>query len=275
MYPIFFKIGDVFTLHAFGVMVALGFLAGLWYSTKEARRTGIVSEAVVNDLFLWLIVGGILGARALYVGIHWEDFKPGPNRSIWGIFQIWRGGIVSVGGFFGAFFLGWIFCKKRHVKFLDLADICMPGAMLGQSIGRIGCFLVGDDYGRPAPNLPWAVTFPKIEGSLLPEKWQGVPLHPTQLYMLIKAFLIFLILAWVAKHKRFAGQVLFSAMILYPIGRWICEIYRGDEAERGIYYGLSTAQWTLIPVFLVGAVCFARGLSKAKRATPGVPGAPA
>jgi phosphatidylglycerol---prolipoprotein diacylglyceryl transferase len=274
MFPIFFQIGD-FKLHAFGVMVALGFLAGLWFSTKEARRTGLVTEAVVNDLFLWLIIGGILGARALYVAIHWDEFRPSPDRSIWGVFQIWRGGIVSIGGFFGAFFLGWIFCKKRGVSFLDLADICVPGAMLGQAIGRIGCFLVGDDYGRPAPDLPWAVRFPKIPDSLLPEQWQGVPLHPTQLYMMIKAFLIFLILAWLARRKRFAGQVLFAAMMLYPVGRWICEIYRGDEVERGMWHGLSTAQWTLMPVFVVGLAFYLRGLSASKRANPGVPSAPA
>ncbi|MBK6942229.1 MAG: prolipoprotein diacylglyceryl transferase [Planctomycetes bacterium] len=255
MFPILFQIGD-FKLHAFGVMVALGFLGGLWFATKEARRTGLVSEEVVNDLFLWLIAGGIIGARLLYCAIHWEkDFADEPLR----VLQIWKGGIVSVGGFFGAFFFGWIFCKKNKVSFLDLADVCMPGALLGQAIGRIGCFLVGDDYGRPAPDLPWAVTFPKNPDSLLPERWQGVALHPTQLYMLIKAFLIFLVLAWVARRRRFAGQVLYVAMMLYPIGRWICEIYRGDEAERGIWYGLSTAQWTLMPVFLLGLIQYVRG----------------
>ena len=134
----------------------------------------------------------------------------------------------------------------------------MPAVLLGQAIGRIGCFLVGDDYGKIAPDLPWAVRFPDIEESLLPLHLRGEPLHPTQLYLLLQSFLIFLILSWVARRRKFRGQVLYLSMILYPIGRSICEIYRADDVERGVYFGLSTAQWFSIPIFVIGLVLFIR-----------------
>lgn len=256
-----------FPIRAFGVMVALAFLAGYWFSMREARRTGQIDERVIGDLLMWVLIGGLVGARLLYVIVRWDpDFK---NRPIQEVLYIWQGGIVSYGGFIGAFLAGWIFTRRHRIPFLKLGDICMPGVLLGQAIGRIGCLLVGDDYGKVADGLPWAIRFPSPKGPgdlfgitvpyrghppLLREELWDKYLHPTQLYMMAQAFCIFLILAWVARRKRFEGQVLFLALILYPIGRSICEVFRADDAERGTYFGgaLSTSQLISIPVILIG-----------------------
>jgi phosphatidylglycerol---prolipoprotein diacylglyceryl transferase len=253
MHPIAFEPFG-FTITSFGVMLALAFLAGWIYTGKEARRTGWFSEDLVGDLLFWLMVGGVVGARLLYVIVHWEQFRPDATE----ILNFRAGGMVSFGGFLGAFFAGWIFTRKHKVDFVQLADLCLPGALLGQAVGRIGCFLVADDYGRPAPDLPWAVRFPDVEGSMLPHALRGQPLHPTQLYLLLKAFLCFLVLRWLLRNRQFRGQVLAAAMIVYPLGRSIVEIWRYDAVERGVYAGLSTAQWISIPLFIGGIALWFR-----------------
>lgn len=254
MYPI---LGEPFgiPIRSFGVMVALAFLIALIVASREARRTKLVNPEVIGDLLLWIMVGSILGARVLYVIVHWKkDFSHDPVL----VFQIWKGGLVYYGGFLGAFVSGWLFTRKRKIDIVVLGDICMPAVMLAQAIGRVGCLLVGDDYGQVAPDLPWAVTFPDIPESLLPQHLRGQPLHPTQLYMLLQAFTIFVILSIVARKKAFRGQVLFLALMLYPIGRSICEVYRGDFIERGMYFGISTSQWISLPIFVVGLIGFIR-----------------
>jgi phosphatidylglycerol:prolipoprotein diacylglycerol transferase len=253
MHPIAFEPFG-FTITSFGVMLALAFLGGWIYTGRLTRKTGWFSEEVIGDLLFWLMVGGVVGARLLYVVVHWETFRADASQ----IFNFRAGGLVSYGGFVGAFLAGWIFTRRHKLDFVQLADLCVPGALLGQAIGRIGCFLVADDYGRPAPDLPWAVRFPDVEGSMLPQMLREQPLHPTQLYLCLKAFLCFLIVRWVFHHRRFRGQVMCTAMMVYPIGRSIVEIWRYDSVERGVYAGLSTAQWISIPLFLAGAFLWFR-----------------
>lgn len=260
MHPIAFEPFG-FTITSFGVMLALAFLGGWIYTGKMARKFGWFTEEVVGDLLFWLMVGGVVGARLLYVIVHWETFRADASQ----ILNFRAGGLVSYGGFVGAFLAGWIFTRRRKIDFVQLADLCLPGALLGQAIGRIGCFLVADDYGRPAPDLPWAVRFPDVEGSMLPHILRNQPLHPTQLYLCLKAFLCFLILRHLLNHRAFRGQVLAAAMIVYPVGRSIVEIWRYDSVERGVFAGLSTAQWLSIPMVILGVVLWFR--FRSQRAT--------
>lgn len=259
MYPI---LGEPFgiPIRSFGVMVALGFLVALWVAQWRARRLGSVSPETLADLLLWVMVGGILGARVLYVVVHWSDqFAQRPIE----VLYVWKGGLVSYGGFAGAFVAGAIFARRRGLDLVALGDVCMPAVFLGQAIGRIGCFLVGDDYGKPAPGLPWAVRFPDDPNSLLPPQLRGQPLHPTQLYMMATNLLLFVLLGLLLDRPRFRGQIFWLSLILYPIGRSICEVFRADSVERGVYFGLSTAQWISIPVFVIGVVGYLRARRRA------------
>jgi phosphatidylglycerol:prolipoprotein diacylglycerol transferase len=255
MHPVLFEPFG-FKITSFGVTLALAFFFAWMFTLRQARRTGWFAEDLIADLLIWLMVGGVLGARILYVIVHWDAaFSHDPIQ----VLNFRAGGLVSYGGLGGATFAGWWFTRRRKIDFLQLADMCIPGAMLGQAIGRIGCFLVADDYGKPAPpDLPWAVRFPDLEDSLLPANLRNVPLHPTQIYLLLKAAIVFFILWWLLRHRRFKGQVFCAALVLYPIARSIVEVWRGDAVERGVYLGVSTAQWLSIPIVLVGIALYLR-----------------
>src|SRR5262245_16684132 len=168
MHPTLFRLPEFLPLigglpiKSFGVMVALGFLAGLYFTLWQAKRHQIKPE-LIQDLFMWVILGAILGARLMYVAVH-----PGEFKSIGQVLAIWNGGLVFYGGFFGAVILGIWFLRRRKVPVLEVADVSMPGGFLGLSIGRWGCLLVGDDYGRPT-DVPWAIKFPDVEDSLMPK----------------------------------------------------------------------------------------------------------
>jgi len=270
MHPILFKIGS-FELKSFGVMVMIGVLMGSWWLGAALERLAIARKDEVGDLVTVSIIVGFLGARLLYLAVHPDAF-----HAWYSPIALWEGGIVSVGGFFGGA-LGAIWWGRRHrANIPRLGDAMLPALFLGQTFGRIGCFLVGDDYGRPWSG-PWAVTFPQIHGSLMPPELIGVPLHPTQLYLSLMDLVIFLVTAWLLARRRFDGQVMCITILLYAIGRFVIEFTRGDDEARGIYGALSTAQWTsigLVPLALALYVTWRRRpLAAAPRsAQPSAPG---
>ena len=150
----------------FGVMVALGALAGLWVFQNELAARFLAKQAV--DVGMAAVTGGLIGAKLLYVMEHigQEPIAAG---------LVSRGGMSWFGGVIGGALFALAVATALRLPLLPLVAAATPALALGQAFGRIGCFLVGDDYGRPS-NLPWAVAFP--EG--LPPTIDRV--HPTQLY---------------------------------------------------------------------------------------------
>ena len=165
MYPVLFRIGD-FEITTFGVLVALGALAGLWMYGRELARSGLPSTAV--DAALGGVLGGLAGAKILWSIEHAGD---GPMLSL----LLSRGGLSWFGGLIGGVGAGLWVMRRRGLPVVTTLAAATPALAAGHAIGRIGCFLVGDDYGGPS-DLPWAVAFP--EG--LPPT--NVAVHPTQLY---------------------------------------------------------------------------------------------
>ncbi len=256
MYPILFKItlpwiGE-FPIRSFGMAVMLGVLIGAWWLSGALRRIGITAPEATSDLVTTSVLCGFLGARLLYLAIH-----PSAYENLISLIALWKGGIVSYGGFFGGAIGAWWFARKHRVPLKRLGDALIPALFLGQIFGRIGCFLVGDDYGKPWDGA-WAVAFPRIEGGLIPEHLVGVPLHPAQLYLSAMNLLIFAAGAWLFARRRYDGQVLWSTMALYGIGRFLVEYTRGDDAERGIFGFFSTAQWISLGVLALALVLRAR-----------------
>lgn len=267
MHPILIQTGN-FTLHTFGLMAALGVLAGSTVVLREARREK-VDEELIRRITFAAVVATIVGGRLLDVLVNWERFAGQPLEAL----MIWKGGLVFYGGGIGIMTVlvasAWL--SKRPL--LQLTDIFSPGGMAGLAFGRVGCLMAGDDYGKPT-TLPWGIRFTD-EHSLVPYELRGVPLHPTQIYMMLNAVFIFLVLRWLAPRKRFQGQVTATMFILYAINRSIIELFRGDE-DRGFLFNhtLSTSQFISIWVGLAGVAIYVwkgRGAARPAEATPEAP----
>jgi phosphatidylglycerol:prolipoprotein diacylglycerol transferase len=269
MYPILFELNlpwiGAFPVRSFGVMVVLGVMVGMWWLASALRRLGVTERDAAADLAVACVLTGIFGARLLYVVIH--PPPEGQSAFLW-LFRIWEGGLVSYGGFFGGALGGIWFARKHKLPVRRLGDAILPALFLGQVFGRIGCFLVGDDYGKPWDG-PWAVAFPKLEGGLIPDALVGVPLHPTQLYLSLMDVVIFLIAARVFARRRFDGQAVCVTMLMYAVGRFLLEFLRGDDAARGgwpprpaavpgdVSWVLSTSQWFSIGTFVLALLLYA------------------
>ena len=249
MHPLLLKIGFL-KLHTYGLMIVIGFLVGLYLVREQAKREGLNEDRVV-DLSFWGLAFGLLGGRIVYILTRLDYFGEHPLE----IFYFWEGGLVFYGGFLGGFFAFWFFSKRYKLPMLKVVDIAVPSLAIAHMFGRFGCFFAGCCYGRPAINVPWAVTF-SDPLSLAPP---GIPLHPTQLYDALNAFIIFCVLMVVRKHKKFDGQLICIYMLLYSVGRSIVEIYRGDSI-RGFVIDpwLSTSQFISILVFGVASYLYMR-----------------
>jgi len=218
MYPDLLTIGS-FTIHTYGVCIALGALLGITLITYEAKKQGYDQQKIL-DLTFYLLITAIIGSRALYVILNLKYYINHPLEVV----MIWRGGLVFYGGFLLAFATCFLYLKRHNLPFLKTCDLMVPGLAIGEFIGRFGCFFAGCCYGKPT-TLPWAITFthPHSLAKL------GVPLHPTQLYSSLKALIIFLVLISARRYLKGEGQLLWLYILFYAIGRLIIEHFRGDE----------------------------------------------
>jgi phosphatidylglycerol:prolipoprotein diacylglycerol transferase len=214
--PVLFRIGS-FEITSFGVMVALGALAGLWVFRRELARARLPDAAL--DAAVYGLVGGLLGAKLLYVFEHLEE------SSFLPLF-LDRGGMSWFGGFVGGLAAGYATIRIKHWPLVPVLAAATPALAVGQMLGRVGCFLVGDDYGKPT-SLPWGVAFPRG----LPPTFERV--HPTQLYE--AAFLA--LLAWILVRWRRAGVadrvVLGRYFVLAGAFRFVLEFVRVNVRVLG------------------------------------------
>lgn len=245
MQPTAFNFGN-FAIHWYGVMVALGFLIGLWTASRRAAKIGIAPETIF-DLGPWLIVGGILGGRIFHVVTYWQKSYAG--QPIWEIFAIHHGGLVYYGGLIGATLAGIFYARRKKLSVWKLGDILAPSLALGYAIGRIGCLMNGCCYGR-ACDLPWAIHFP------LSHETHGTPVHPTQIYESLLNLGLCFALAWFFKRRKFDGQVFAVYLMSYAVARSFVELFRGDYTAPHIHAGLTPAHLVSIGIFAGGLILF-------------------
>ena len=249
MQPIAFQLGPL-TIHWYGVMIALAFLAGLWTATLRARREKIPAEKVA-DVTLWLMVGGIIGARFVYVTTYWwEEFADQPFSEV---FMIQHGGLVYYGGFIGAATTGIISILWKKMPLWKTLDVLAPSVALGSVFGRIGCLLNGCCYGRPT-DLPWGLIFTNPKAHELSGTPLDVPLHPTEIYDALLNLVLYGFLAWLFRYKKFDGQVFATYLLCYAVTRSLVEHFRGDYTNLHYHLGLTPAQWISVPIFVAGLV---------------------
>ncbi len=258
MHPILFTIPGIdFPVRSFGLMVAAGFLLGTWILGKLVRR-GSSNPARdferYNALPVWVLIGVVLGARLLYIIVEvsrgsetGHEYLSHPFKML----AIWEGGLVMYGGMFGGM-LGGVLCARRlKIPIPNALDLGLTAAFFGQAVGRVGCLLVGDDYGARVPerwqHLPFPITLhvpdPLPPYSLFGDANAGQVIWATQPLMSIKALIVASIGLWMLKHRRYAGQAALVMVLVYAILRSSVEFLRGDEI-RGIWFGgaLSTSQ---------------------------------
>jgi len=225
-------------------MIALAFLFGLWTATLRARREKISGEHIA-DITLWLMAGGIIGARVAYVTTYWrEEFADQPFSEV---FMIQHGGLVYYGGLIGAIIGATIFIRWKKMPFWKTADVLAPSIALGNVCGGTGCLLNGCCYGRPT-DLPWGISFP-ADNPLHPPV---TPVHPTQIYDALLNFGVYLFLAWLFRRKKFDGQIFSTYLLCYAVTRSFVEYFRGDYSELHYHLGLTPAQWISVPIFVAG-----------------------
>jgi phosphatidylglycerol:prolipoprotein diacylglycerol transferase len=232
MHPELFHIGSV-TISSFGVMMALAFLVagfvGRWQFGKRGVRPDFVWWLVITA-----VIGGLLGAKIHYLILHPDAW---PENFVSGR------GLVWFGGMFGALLAAVIvtlFSKQRLGAAMDGAAFSLA---VGYPIGRIGCFLVGDDYGKPT-DLPWGMAFPNGSPPTT------VAVHPTQLYEIAASLVIFALLLWVIgpRFKR-EGPLMFAYAILAGIERFLVEFVR---TNKPVALGLTQQQWISIALIVFG-----------------------
>ena len=242
MHPIAFYLGPL-PVRWYGVMMALGFFAGLWTATRRARIVKISGDAIA-DVTLWLMLGSIVGARFVYVTTYWKQEFAGQPLSE--IFMVQHGGLVFYGGLIGASLAGIAYLAWKKLPLWKIADILAPSIALGSVFGRIGCLLNGCCYGY-ACDLPWAIHFPANHET------HGVAVHPTEIYDSLLNLVLYLSLAWWFRRKTFDGQIFAAYLMGYAIFRSIAEHFRGDYPADHIHNGLTSAQVVSIGIFVAGA----------------------
>jgi len=230
--------GQEFTLYYYGIILMSGAMMGGWLAYKEAERRGLQAE-IVWDLLIWLIVGGIVGARL------WHVFTPSPSLIAQGIdtmyylthpldlLNVRRGGLGIPGAVIGGAVALYFFARQKKQNFIEWTDIAAPSLALGQAIGRWGNYFNQELYGAPT-NLPWKIFIDpsrRLQGFL-----DQAYYHPLFLYESLWNLANMGLLMWIT--RRFTnwlktGDVFLVYLIVYPTGRFLLDFLRLDASQLG------------------------------------------
>jgi phosphatidylglycerol:prolipoprotein diacylglycerol transferase len=248
MFPKLFTIGS-FSLPTYGVLVALGFLAGLAVTIRLSRRAGLPTEPLTN-LAIYCALGGIAGAKLFMFLFDWQYYWQTPSE-IFSLSTLQAAGVFH-GGFIVALIVAALYIRHLQLPPLQTMDCFAPGIALGHAIGRMGCFAAGCCWGREC-DLPWAVRFHTDEAAPVP---LNVPLHPAQLYESAANLVIFAILYRLSGRSHRAGQIFGLYLVLYSSARFIVEFFRNHE--QGLVAGLSLTQWISLGLLGLGSAILVR-----------------
>ena len=250
MQPILFEVLG-FRVHAYGLMMALGCASALAVSVWRARREGMDADAVY-EMAVWLFLGGVVGARALFAVVH-----PEAIRTPLDILRVWEGGGVFYGCILGGLAGTLIYYRRHPFPFLKMADVVAPALAIGACFGRIGCHLNGCCHGT-ITKAAWGIRFPygshawvehADRGLISPDAPWSLPVIPTQLYAAAAGLVLFVGLMLYHSRRRRPGQVMAALMIAYPITRWPVEVMRADD--HGVFAGVTVSM--LVSLQLCGA----------------------
>ena len=252
--PLSYDVGPL-QLTGFGLAVLMAFVIGQIIAQRELARRGYDPEPM-GDVVFAAVIGGLLGGK-LYYAMEMGDLSAIVSRA----------GFVFWGGLIGGILACWIVIRKKHLSFPRISDVCAPALAAAYSVGRTGCWAVGDDYGRPW-NGPWAVSFPNgappstvanmtelfhIPAPLGSSPNQVLSVHPTQLYETALGFVMFLILWRFRDHKHAEGWLFGLYCVLAGIERFIIEFVRAKD-DRFIFGTFTMAQVIALFFAVGGAI---------------------
>ena len=245
-----FSIGPV-TIYGYGLMVAIAIITAYFVSETRAKKKGLDYDSIFT-LAIWCLISGTLGSKLLYFTTIWRDIVKDPA-----IILDFQNGFVVYGGIIGGILGGYFYCRYKKWNFLEYFDLVIPQIALAQGIGRIGCFLAGCCYGKETKSGLGIIFH---NSAYAPN---GVKLVPTQLFSAAFDIGLFAALLLLDKKKKGHGQVAGAYLVLYSVGRFIIEFFRGD-LERGAVGALSTSQFISIFLCAAGIVLFLK-TGKGKR----------
>ena len=230
MFPIIFKFGPL-TVYSYGLMLAIAVVVCSYLLSRDAQQALGIKPELIYDFVFWTVLGGIAGARIFFVFLNFEIFATDPLE----IIRLQNGGLCWQGGLILGTIVGIYFVQKNKWPVWKMADLVAPYLALGQSIGRIGCFLNGCCYGKP---VSWGIYFPAHDEHL----------HPTQLYESVGLLLLFFVLKNFQKSTKFDGQVFLLYLLSAVTLRFFNEFFRADHDN--IFFGLSIFQLVCISIFI-------------------------
>ena len=236
MLPKLFTIGDFF-LPTYGVLVAIGFLAGLWITIRLARKANLPEEKITN-LVIYCALAGLAGAKLFMFFFGWRIYWNNPGEIF--TMSTLRAAGVYQGGFLVALLVAVQYIRHSGLPLLRTCDLFAPGIAIAHAIGRLGCLAAGCCWGRET-HVPWAIVFKNNDAREMSGTPLMVPLHPAQIYECIANLAIFAFLYRRIQKKHASGEIFGWYLVLYSTARFIIEFYRNHE--QGTFAGLSLTQW--------------------------------
>ena len=232
-----FTIGKI-TIHGYGLMIGLGFLAAVLIGCYRAKLQGLSSD-LFSSMAICVLIFGFLGGKLLFLIVEFKNFLANPLGALG------SSGFVVYGGIITGLLTIYFFCKIKKISVMSYADLIAPSIAINQGFGRIGCFMAGCCYGKQTDSCI-GVIFP--EGCLAPA---GVKLIPTQLISAIGMLIIGIALIIIARKTKYKGVITGFYLLLYSIGRFIIEFFRNDY--RGTVGFLSTSQFISLFIFVLAS----------------------
>ena len=248
MHPLLLSIGPI-NIYSYGFMIFIAFITCLHIAKKLASTKNIPPKQY-EDVAIWGLLIGLLGAKFLYILTRFDDVVKEPKV----LLDYITSGFVFYGAPLAVIPFLFFIRKKYKISVLKYLDIFMVVLPLGHAIGRIGCFLAGCCYGKPT-NLPWGVTFKASQ--IVEPSLRNVALHPVQLYESFLLFILFFILYKAYKKINFDGKVLCMYFMLYAIIRFAMEQFRGDGIRGFVIPNIiSTSCFISIIMFVISFVAY-------------------
>ena len=222
-----------FSIAFYGIIIGIGMLLGVALAAKQIEKMGEKADTIW-DVAVYILVFSVIGARAYYVIFSWDHYK----NDLLSIFNTRKGGMAIYGGVIGGLLTILIYCAIKKINCITMTDACVCGLTLGQLMGRYGNFFNREAFGEYTDNL-FAMRLPieavrqsDISENIAAHIIDGtnyIQVHPTFFYESCWNIALLLILLYVVRHRRFAGQVALTYFGGYGIGRFWIEALRTDQ----------------------------------------------